>query len=104
MLKLKHHTCEQYYDCGYTTDSHNEHTLAAHLRTVHKRSSRGCADIWEFIAEGFIVECDPEEMQEIINQRAENARNGLPPGCYCVQLEGGLTCLECKRAQGLSIF
>ena len=55
---LRHHTCEMYEVCGYSTDSMNENTLAAHLRRVHGRSSRGYADLLEFIAEGFIVEAD----------------------------------------------
>ena len=55
---LKHHTCEMYLQCGYTTNAANFNTLARHLRQAHGRSSRDCADLEEFIAEGFIVEAD----------------------------------------------
>ena len=59
---LKHHTCEMYLQCGYTTDAANFNTLARHLRQAHGRSSRDCADLEEFIAEGFIVEADIRDM------------------------------------------
>ena len=53
---LERFTCEQFAECGYSSEVSNN-ALASHLRKVHGMSSRGFT-LDEFVAEGFIIGLD----------------------------------------------